>query len=168
MLVYKPYQAADGPNPKLGTPWKGPFIIKAKKVSPVVYRLRTARDTNGTSIRLARLKPYFRRNEMSLPRFEEIGHLVLTERSPTPAVDPPELAKPKIGQYTVDRIGSHRPGVGRPRPHRVVHRLHFLGHGSESDLMGKVPDFPQCPRHNRRISTVSRARPYDSTYPASP
>ena len=45
MLVYKPHQSTDKPNPKLIQPWRGPYII-CSKLSPVVYRIRIPDDTN--------------------------------------------------------------------------------------------------------------------------
>ena len=45
VLVYKPLQSTDKPNPKLIQPWRGPYII-CSKLSPAVYRTRIPDDTN--------------------------------------------------------------------------------------------------------------------------
>ena len=52
VLVYKPHQSTDGPNPKLIQPWRGPYII-CSKLSPVVYRIRLQDDTKQVSVHLA-------------------------------------------------------------------------------------------------------------------
>ena len=43
VLVYKPPQSTDGPNPKLIQPLRRPYII-CSKLSPVVYRIRLPDD----------------------------------------------------------------------------------------------------------------------------
>ena len=41
VLVHRPYTVGDGPNPKLISPWRGPFTVRSQ-LSPVIYRV--ARD----------------------------------------------------------------------------------------------------------------------------
>ena len=36
VLVHRPYNAADGPNPKPISPWRGPYTVRAP-ISPVLY-----------------------------------------------------------------------------------------------------------------------------------
>ena len=44
VLVYRPYQDSDGPQPKLLLPWRGPYVV-CSQLSPAVYRVRlTAPD----------------------------------------------------------------------------------------------------------------------------
>ena len=44
VLVYRPFQDTDGPNPKLSLPWRGPYLI-CSQLSPVVYRVRRTNET---------------------------------------------------------------------------------------------------------------------------
>ena len=44
VLVYRPYQDSDGPNPKLLLPYRGPYVLYSQ-LSPVVYRVRLTNDT---------------------------------------------------------------------------------------------------------------------------
>ena len=38
VLIHRPYNEADGPNPKLISPWRGPYTVRAQ-MSPVIYRV---------------------------------------------------------------------------------------------------------------------------------
>ena len=38
VLVHRPYSEADGPNPKLISPWRGSFVVRSR-LSPVIYRV---------------------------------------------------------------------------------------------------------------------------------
>ena len=38
VLLHRPYHETDGPNPKLVSPWHGPYTVRAK-LSPVIYRV---------------------------------------------------------------------------------------------------------------------------------
>lgn len=143
VLVYRPHQASDGPNPKLGMPWRGPYIICSQS-SPVVYRVKKQGDSREVSTHLAHLKKYHARDAPPSPDMDEIGHLFLGQRIPVPILDSPELTQPRVGQYIIDSIVSHRPGVGRPSPHNVIYRFRFHGYGSESDLESRGHNMPQC------------------------
>lgn len=57
VLVYRPHQISDGPNPKLGIPWRGPYIICSQS-SPVAYRVKKQGDTKEVSTHIAHLKKY--------------------------------------------------------------------------------------------------------------
>ena len=38
LVVHRPYTVADEPNPKLISPWRGPFAVRSQ-LSPVIYRV---------------------------------------------------------------------------------------------------------------------------------
>ena len=38
VLIHRPYNEADGPNPKLISPWRGPYTVRAQ-MSFVIYRV---------------------------------------------------------------------------------------------------------------------------------
>ena len=58
VLVHRPYTEDDGPNPKLISPWRGPFVVRSR-LSPVIYRVSRGELPKETSVHLARIKPYF-------------------------------------------------------------------------------------------------------------
>ncbi len=107
MLVHRPHQASDGPNPKLGMPWRGPYVVCSQS-SPVVYRVKKQGDTKETSIHLAHLKKYYARDAPPSPDMDEIGHLFLGQRIPVPDLDRPELTQPRVGRYIIDSIVNYR------------------------------------------------------------
>ena len=85
VLVYKPHQSTDGPNPKLIQPWCGPYII-CSKLSPMVYRIRHPDDTKQVSVHLAHIKSYRPRQSAPAPDFHKLEQLFLGKTFPTPAL----------------------------------------------------------------------------------
>ena len=71
-LVYRPYQDANGPNPTLMLPWRGPYVV-CSQLSPVVYRVRLTYDTRDVPVHLAHTTPYLREEARPAPQFEELG-----------------------------------------------------------------------------------------------
>ena len=71
VLVYKPYQDSDGPNPKLLLPWQGPYVV-CSKLSPVVYRVRLRTDTREVSVHLAHIKPDHQWETPPAPSLEKL------------------------------------------------------------------------------------------------
>ena len=47
VLIHRPYNEADGPNPKLISPWRGPYTVRAQ-MSPIIYRV--TKDGNPVEI----------------------------------------------------------------------------------------------------------------------
>ena len=45
VIVYRPYQDSDGPNPILMLPWRGPYVFFS--LSPLVYRVRRMKKKNN-------------------------------------------------------------------------------------------------------------------------
>ena len=122
ILVYRPYQDSDGPNPKLLLPWRGPYVV-CSQLSPVVYRVRLMNDTREVSVHLARIKPYHQRETPPAPQLEKLGGLFLGEPIPLPQLDHPDVAHPTIESYFVDRVVDHKRGPDRPSPHNYKYRL---------------------------------------------
>ena len=59
VLVYRPYQDADGPNPKLLLPWRRPYAI-CSQLSPVVYRVRRMKEKHKYPYTSPTLNPTIR------------------------------------------------------------------------------------------------------------
>ena len=62
VLIHRPYNEADGPNPKLISHWRGPYTVRAQK-SPVIYRVTKDGNPSEITVHLGRMK-----NTLSLYR----------------------------------------------------------------------------------------------------
>ena len=49
VLLHRPYHDTDGPNPKLVSPWHGPYTVRAK-LSPVIYRVSKPNEPNKITV----------------------------------------------------------------------------------------------------------------------
>lgn len=95
VLVSRPYQESDGPNPKLLLPWRGPHVV-CFRLSPVVYGVRRQNETREVSGLLAHIKKYFARKTPPAPDFEKLSEFFLGRQIPLPELDHPDEAQPKI------------------------------------------------------------------------
>lgn len=143
VLVYRPYQDSDGPNPKLLLPWRGPYVI-CSQLSPVVYRVRRPKETREVSVHLAHIKRYFARKTPPAPDFDKLAEFFLGRQIPLPAVDHPDEAQPRIESYIVDKVVSHKSGRGPRTPFNYRYRVRLRGYGPESDLEYRAEEIPQC------------------------
>lgn len=75
LLVYRPYQHFEGPNPNLLKPWRRSCMI-CSQLSPVVYRLRQSGDSREISIHIAHLKLYHNRKLPPEPDFDKVKRCV--------------------------------------------------------------------------------------------
>ena len=91
VVIYKPHQNTDGPNPKLIQPWRGLYII-CSKLSPVVYQIRLLDDTKQVSVHLGHKKSYKLRQSAPAPDFHKLDRLCLFlgNASPRHALDESE------------------------------------------------------------------------------
>ena len=55
VLIHRPYNGADGPNPKLISPWRGPYTVRAQ-MSPVIYRVTKDDNPAEITVHLSRMK----------------------------------------------------------------------------------------------------------------
>ena len=62
VLIHRPCNEADGPNPKLISPWRGPYTVRAQK-SPVIYLVTKDGNPTEITVHLGRMK-----NTLSLCR----------------------------------------------------------------------------------------------------
>ncbi|MEM7282981.1 MAG: DDE-type integrase/transposase/recombinase [Pseudomonadota bacterium] len=143
VLLYRPYQDADGPNPKLLSPWRGPYTI-CSRLSPLIYKVKLGNDTKQTSVHLAHLKKYYPREKAPAPNFEKLAEFFLGKRLPLPEVDRPDVAQPKIERYIVDKVVGHKRGPGRKSHLNYKYRLRLKGYGPSADLEYRADEVPQC------------------------
>ena len=57
ILIHRPYNEDDGPNPKLISPWRGPYTERAQ-LSPVIYRVTKDGNPAEITVHLGRMKKY--------------------------------------------------------------------------------------------------------------
>lgn len=164
VLVYKPHQDSDGPNPKLLLPWRGPYTI-CSQLSPVVYRVKRQGEAREVSVHLAHLKQYHHRQTPPAPQFGKLAEYFMGKPIPLPDLDENSANQPKIERYTVQEIVGHKPGRGRKSPHNLVYRLRLKGYGPESDLMYRAEEVPQC---HEMISAYRSQHGMESTPPQVP
>lgn len=81
VLVYRPYQDSDGPNPKLLFPWREPYTI-CSQLSPVVYRVKQVNETRQVSVHLAHLKQYRAEEKPPAPQFDNLAEFFLGKQIP--------------------------------------------------------------------------------------
>ena len=143
VLVYRPYQDSDGPNPKLLLPWRGPYVI-CSQLSPVVYRVRRQNETGEVSVHLAHIKRYYARKTPPAPDFDKLSEFFLGRQIPLPELDHPDEAQPKIESYVVDKVVNRKSGKGPKTPYNYRYRLRLRGYGPESDLEYRADEIPQC------------------------
>ena len=55
VIIHRPYTEADGPNPKLISPWRGPYTVRAQ-TSPVIYRVTKDGNPAEITVYLGRIK----------------------------------------------------------------------------------------------------------------
>ena len=104
------YTVADGPNPKLFSPWRGPFTVRSQ-LSPVIYRVARDGEHAETSLRLGRIKAYQNDASSSVPDFTALDDLFL-ETLPVPDLDGSVLTV-HIGPYTIEAIEGHKREPGK-------------------------------------------------------
>ena len=112
VLVHRPHTVTDGPNPKLISPWHGPFTVRSK-VSPVIYRVSKDGELAETTVHLARMKKYFALRPNPVPDFSELDEMFLGQKIPIPDLDGTVFTV-KINGYPVEGIGDFKRGKGQP------------------------------------------------------
>ena len=108
--MHRPYTVAGGPNPKLISPWRGPFTV-CSQLSPVVYRVSRDGELAETSVHLGRIRAYHSDTSSSVPDFTAPDELFLGTTLPVPDLDGFVLTV-HIGPYTIETIESHKRGPG--------------------------------------------------------
>ena len=105
IFVHCPYTEADGPNPKLISPWKGPYVVRSR-LSPVIYSVSKGDQPEEISVHLGRTKPYFETLDSSVTDWEALDELFLGQKIPMPDLNR-NSSKIKIGNLTVRAVERH-------------------------------------------------------------
>ena len=98
--MHLPYTVADGPNPKLDSPWRGSFTV-CSKLSPVVYRVARDGELAETTVHLSRLKVYHIDTSSSVPYVTALDEFFLGATLPLPDLDGYVLTV-HIGPHTIE------------------------------------------------------------------
>ena len=76
VLIHRPYNEADGPNPKLISPWRGPYTVRAQ-LSPVIYRVTKDGNPAEITVHLGRMKKYVVPLSSPVPDLDALDGLFL-------------------------------------------------------------------------------------------
>ena len=110
MLVHRPYSVADGHNPKIISPWRGPFTVRTQ-LSLVIYRVAKDGEIAEISVHLGRIKAYHNDASSSVPDFTAPDELFQGKPVPVPALDG-SVDTAYTGPYTIGAIEGHKRGPG--------------------------------------------------------
>ena len=55
VFIHRPYSEANGHNPKLNSPWRGLYTVRAQ-LSPVIYRTNTDGEPSDVSVHLGGIR----------------------------------------------------------------------------------------------------------------
>ena len=102
----------DGPNPKLNSPWHGPYTVRAR-LSPIIYHISKDNEPAATTVHLGRIKKYTDTNSSFAPNLETLDDKFLGTILPVPDLEARTRTSRKrvtIGPYTVEYIDGHKRG----------------------------------------------------------
>ena len=88
VLIHRPYNETDGPNPKLISPWRGPYTARAQK-SPVIYRVTKDSNTAEITVHLGRIKKYVVPPSSPVPDLDALDDIFLGTTLPCPILKAP-------------------------------------------------------------------------------
>ena len=133
VLLHCPYHDTDGPNPKLVSPWHGPYTVRAK-LSPVIYRVSKPNEPTELSVHLGRMK---------LPDFEALDDMFLGTTLPVPDLDG-SMHTVTIGPYVIEAIDGHKRGVGAASVDNFQYHLKLQGQPTQCGVWRHYSSLPQC------------------------
>ena len=142
VLLHRPYTAADGPNPKLISPWRGPYVVRSR-LSPVIYRVSKGDKPEEMSVYLARIKRYYAPSTRSAPGFDALDDIFLGTKIPVPDFDNVQ-SQVRIKNIIVNAIESHRRGIGKPPPTNFQYLFTFRYYPPSRGAWCHVNTVPQC------------------------
>ena len=110
--IHRPYTEADGPNPKLISPWRGPFVVRSR-LSPAIYSVSKGDQPEGTTIHLACIKPYYAPPAAPTSDFDALDDLFLGTKIPLPDFEN-VASQVRIGNFVVKAMENHKRAPGKP------------------------------------------------------
>lgn len=142
VLVHRPYHETDGPNPKLYSPWHGPYVVRSK-LSPVTYRVSKPDDQVETTVHLGRMKKYVQPTSSPVPDLEALDELFLGTSLPVPDLDG-KAHKVMLGPYVVEYIDGHKRSKGAGSPENFQYHLKLKDYPTQRGKWLHHKAIPQC------------------------
>ena len=144
VLIHRPYSytEADGPNPKLISPWRGPYTVRAQ-TSPVIYHVTKDGNTAEITVQFGRMKKYFVPLSSPAPNLDALDDLFLGTALPVPDLEG-SLSKVMIGAFTVESIDGHKRGVGAASLANFQYHHKLEGYPTQMGIWRHVNAIPQC------------------------
>ena len=142
VLIHHPYNEADGPNPKLISPWRGPHTVRAQ-MSPVVYRFTKDGNPGKITVHLGRMKKYVVPRSSPVPDLDALDDLFLGTTLPVPDLEG-SLSKVMIVAFTVEIIGGHKRGVEAASLTNFQYHLKLQGYPTQKGIWRHVDAIAQC------------------------
>ncbi len=142
VLLHRPYSETDGPNPKLVSPWHGPYTVRSQK-SPVIYRVAKPGESAEITVHLGRMKQYVQPASSPVPDFEALDDLFLGTTLPVPDLDG-SVNTVSIGPFVVEFIDGHKRGVGAASMDNFQYHLKLKGQPTRLGVWRHHTAIPQC------------------------
>ena len=141
VLIHYPHTNSDGPNPKLLSPWRGPFTVRSQ-LSPVVYRVSKDGEIAEFSVHLGRMKKYRSPSSSSHVDHDVLDELFLGTKLPTPDLSGDNSVK--FGPFTIEGIDGHKRGVGAASQTNFQYHLKLKDYPTSCGVWRHVRVLPQC------------------------
>ena len=156
VLLHRPYHESDGPNPKLVSPWHGPYIVRAQ-LSPVIYRVSKPNESTELTVHLGRMKRFVKPKSSPAPDFEALDDMFLGTTLPEPDLDGTMHAV-TIGPYVIEAIDGHKRGVGAASVDNFQYHLKLQGQPPQCGVWRHYSVIPQCTEMIESYRAVTLAR----------
>ena len=142
VLIHRPYHDFDGPNPKLYSPWHGPYSDRPK-LSPVICRVTKHGAPTETTVHLGRMKKYSPPVTSPVPDLDAIDDVFLGITLPVPDLNS-LVTIVTIGPFTVEGIDRHKRGVGAASLANFQYHLKLKEYPPHLGVWRHYRVIPQC------------------------
>ena len=142
VLLHRPYHETDGPNPKLVSPWHGPYTVRPQ-LSPVVYGVSKPNEPAEVTVHLGRMKQFVKPKSSPAPDFEALDDMFLGTTLPVPDLDGP-MHTIAIGPYVIEAIDGHKRGVDAASVENFQYHLKLKGQPPQRGEWRHYSTLPQC------------------------
>ena len=142
VLLHRPYHETDGPNPKLVSPWHGPYTVRAQ-LSPAIYRVSKPNEPAEVTVYLGRVKQFVKPKSSSAPDFEALDDMFFGTTLPVPDLDG-SVHTVTIGPYVIGAIDGHKRGVGAASVENFKCHLKLKGQPPQCGVWRHYSTLRQC------------------------
>ena len=143
VLLHRPYAETDGPNPKLISPWHGPYVVRAQ-VSPVIYRVSEQNKSAELTVHLGRMKQYTEPTSSHV-RTSRLSMIYFSAQLTLPAPDLDGAVQTvTIGPFTIEEIDGHKRGVGAATKDNFQYHLKLKDQPTQLGVWRHHSVIPQC------------------------